>query len=280
LLGRFISPDSYNIIFEKEKGKDDKEQHKLFLSYISQPQVWNKYNYTLNNPLLFTDPDGRREINAQDQARLNIVNKEAYEAFQRGDFGRADVLYGAAAALANAIADAPDDPSKDPANLKAAFWAIDQLGNTRYAQAGSHDNTFTVAAGPNTNKCNIFVFEAYSFGANLGFSGRGVPTNFSIRHPLTYGNFYTANNLADATVQISNFSVRQTGGGSQIGDIVSFANPNQNQSGHTGIAIGNSVIIHAASDRVKVDSFSDLKNKLTTQWGGNARDWTMRVYKP
>lgn len=57
--GRFTSPDPYNIIFEKEKGKDDDERSEIFIRFVSNPQQWNMYVYVLNNPLSLTDPDGR-----------------------------------------------------------------------------------------------------------------------------------------------------------------------------------------------------------------------------
>jgi RHS repeat-associated protein len=51
--GRFMSPDPFNIIFE---AKDEND----FASFIAQPQNWNKYVYTLNNPLRYVDPTGER----------------------------------------------------------------------------------------------------------------------------------------------------------------------------------------------------------------------------
>ncbi|RMG01679.1 MAG: RHS repeat-associated core domain-containing protein, partial [Acidobacteria bacterium] len=61
-LGRFTSPDPYNIIFEKEDAEKEKEGkgEKLFNGYISQPQNWNRYAYVWNNPLRNTDPDGEK----------------------------------------------------------------------------------------------------------------------------------------------------------------------------------------------------------------------------
>ncbi|HMM81521.1 MAG TPA: RHS repeat-associated core domain-containing protein [Pyrinomonadaceae bacterium] len=59
-LGRFTSPDPYNVIFEAEDAEKEKkgEGEKLFRNYISQPQNWDRYVYVVNNPLNYTDPTG------------------------------------------------------------------------------------------------------------------------------------------------------------------------------------------------------------------------------
>lgn len=49
--GRFTSADPFNIITRAEN-----REH--FETYLSQPQNWNAYVYTWNNPLRYTDPTG------------------------------------------------------------------------------------------------------------------------------------------------------------------------------------------------------------------------------
>lgn len=57
-LGRFTSPDPYNILTRKDQGKTQAERKSLLDSFISNPQSWNKYAYALNAPLHLVDAGG------------------------------------------------------------------------------------------------------------------------------------------------------------------------------------------------------------------------------
>lgn len=57
-IGRFQSPDPYNIVAEIESARDDNERGRILRRYLSQPQNWNRYSYVLNNPVVLVDPDG------------------------------------------------------------------------------------------------------------------------------------------------------------------------------------------------------------------------------
>jgi len=57
--GRFTSVDPQNIIFDKNRGRNADERARILQSYMVQPQNWNRYAYTRNNPLAYTDPNGR-----------------------------------------------------------------------------------------------------------------------------------------------------------------------------------------------------------------------------
>jgi len=63
-LGRFMSPDPL-----------------MASATVYNPQTWNRYTYALNNPLKFIDPDGLKEVSAEDcqkdpkcvTVKLNVV---------------------------------------------------------------------------------------------------------------------------------------------------------------------------------------------------------------
>ena len=76
--GRFSSVDPYNIILEMEKGRDVEEKQKIFVGYISQPQIWNKYVYSINNPLNLSDPDGRRPLTQGEKDQLKQFREMGY----------------------------------------------------------------------------------------------------------------------------------------------------------------------------------------------------------
>jgi RHS repeat-associated protein len=268
--GRFTSPDGYLIIFEKEKGKNEKERDQILLGYISQPQVWNKYVYVLNNPLRHIDPDSRRELTLEDQIRLRILWDAYYEAKKSTDQQINSEL---AAAIIGAISeivagiDAVVEGYADPANLRAVEFAIDKLGNTDYADSGTVSNGVTRTVQPGQNKCNVFCANAYAIGGGVGFGGAGVPVNTTF-----FGRKYppAANDLANSSTPIKNFEVVTTPG---LGDIAAF--PARIGLGHSAIYAGGGAVIYASTNNVKIQT---VQYVLTT--GSGHAFVTYRRYKP
>jgi len=74
--GRFTSPDPYSILQEA----DSREELDAFLV---EPQRWNKYAYSLNNPLKYVDPDGNNPVLMQFLQRLSPYADKAAAAAQR-----------------------------------------------------------------------------------------------------------------------------------------------------------------------------------------------------
>jgi RHS repeat-associated protein len=271
--GRFTSPDSYNIVFEKEKGRDDEEKQRFFYAFVLQPQSWNKYVYCLNNPLKFTDPDGRRELTDEDKRRLQRLWDLA-EAVKNSDPDLYNAINEAIVQIAAAI-DAVPEGQADPASLTAVFWAIDNIGNTNYGKMGTAGNGYTVETKSGDWKCNIFVANAYAIGAGVGWDKQGgVPTNSSFLGGIAGRRWPTdANTLANGSATVQSFIVVSS---PEIGDLAAFPNPVG--LGHSAIFAGGSsgrgLLIYAGLNDVKVNTV----NK--TQAGVAATSVTFRRYKP
>jgi RHS repeat-associated protein len=69
-LGRFTTVDPYDINIEKQYATDYDEANQMLFEYITKPLHWNRYSYTLNNPLNYVDPSGELE---EVYAQVNIV---------------------------------------------------------------------------------------------------------------------------------------------------------------------------------------------------------------
>ena len=90
-MGRFLSPDPYEIVLRKEKGSSPEERKKLFDNFIANPQAWNKYGYGLENPLRNIDQDGHCSAPAGLSSGQTGVCVEAFIAAPRiGGIGLGD----------------------------------------------------------------------------------------------------------------------------------------------------------------------------------------------
>lgn len=252
--GRFTSPDSYNIIFAKERGGDEDEQEQLLIQYISQPQVWNKYAYVLNNPLGYIDPDGRREQTAQEKQDLDRMRQQQQEALKKGNKKLASAIGRAIKRIEAAIA-ASKDKKHDPAGLKIALFAIHRLGNTKFGKNGTVSfisNKYTVTVGTGSWKCNIFVAASQALGGGFGLGGNGVPATYRYKG---IGWITGAANVPDANTwasqdrnAVANYGIVGT---PSMGDAVAWPNPDM---GHSGISLGDDLVIYAGERGVKIQT--------------------------
>jgi RHS repeat-associated protein len=281
--GRFTSSDSYLIIFEKEKGKDDAESTRILEGYIRQPQVWNKYVYTLNNPLKYTDPDGRRALTPEDLKFFYILFVEMEKARKAGQTDLANAIDHAYRDIVAAIQAVPQG-QEDPARLRAVFYAINHLGDPRYASDGTgselyiNSNGWRVTAIKSANKCNFFVAAAYALGGGIGFTGNGNTVGIPVsgRGPFGIGGLLwgvgtvpSANTWAAGSVQ--NFTSVSS---PEVGDVAAWKGSG---AGHSGIYIGGGASIYAGPKNVKVQTI-DFVNRDQAQHGGGSVSY--KRYKP
>jgi len=90
--GRFTSPDPYEIVVQKNKGKTPQEQRSLLNTFISNPQAWNRYGYGLNNPLKNVDIGGKCSAPAGLKGGQTGICIEAFISMSR--FGPLNVAVG------------------------------------------------------------------------------------------------------------------------------------------------------------------------------------------
>jgi len=248
--GRFVSPDPYVIIFEKEKGRDEKERQRIFLDYSGQPQIWNKYTYGLNNPLKYSDPDGRRALTDSDLEKIEKLNKEWDKAMADGDTDLADAISRAVNEIVAAI-DAVPEGQPDPSNLRTVLYAIDQLGDMSYSNGGLgrdlsfQSNGWTISVKRDDNKCNFFVGISWAIGGGIGLVGNGNTTGVPVYGTkgglgALWGNGYIPGANEWGNGNVDNFLLLKT---PRLGDVAAWPRPVG--PGHSGIYIGGGAAVYA-----------------------------------
>ncbi len=264
-LGRFTQVDPYNIVFEKEKGKNEKEKQHIFIVYISQPQIWNKYVYSVNNPLKFTDPDGRRPVTAAEQQNLATFRQSGYdyslELLRSGEWTASQAeafrhsVDAASKDIENAILAVPAGQT-DSTDLRVVLYAIGKIGDLGYSTADNpnpgdnpnatekhiNSNGWSVSLPRTSNRCNLFVAAAYVLGANIGFKTADNPNGYQVnsaswgRGAFGIGTIGVSNDIASNGM--ANFSRTNS---PTFGNIV--VEPETGGGGHSGIVISGNIVV-------------------------------------
>jgi RHS repeat-associated protein len=276
-LGRFTQVDPYNIIFEKEKGKDGDERSLILVQYISTPQIWNRYSYVLNDPLKYTDPDGRRPQTPEETADLARLRQKAADT--KDEKLKAAIL-DAVARIEKAIAASPSQ-AKDPRGLKTVLWAISRLGATRFGVQGTAQferNGYDMSMGPGNWKCNFFVASALTLGGIVPLGDGGIPVNgtvFGAGAAVGSYSLPSANDWASMKPDaVANFTLLLQPM-PEMGDVVAWANPDG--SGHSSISSGGNLVIYAGRDDVKVQTLQYVRADQASH--GNDTNAVYRRFK-
>jgi hypothetical protein len=144
----------------------------------------------------------------------------------------------------------------DPANLRALFFSISEIGDTRFGKAGAADSTVLgpgiSPVGAGEYKCNLFASTAYAVGAGLGW---GTPAGVPITHRWLWSKYSapSADMIADPGTSISNFNVASR---ATVGYLAGFKNAHGGE-GHAAIFAGggpDGLVIYAGPNFVKVQS--------------------------
>jgi len=271
--GRFTSVDPYNIIFEKEKGKGEEEKINILVVYILQPQIWNKYSYSVNNPLKFTDPDGRRPLNEADKRRLKRLEEERHKAIEANDENLATLIAKAIDEIKRAI-DAVPTGQEDPINLRVVFRAIDYLGDVRFAnRAAIGGQSMSIASQgvkvttpADADKCNFFIAAVYVLskgdsGGGIGFNTKENPGGYQYNYYWSAGGPLTGAYDLPSANEIYKYGMKNfaetTRYNLRMGDVVA-------SGGHLGIAVYGSLVISASGRGVRFGIMNSASNKYFT----------------
>lgn len=263
--GRFTSADPYVIQFEMLKGRNDDERRSLLDQYISTPQIWNRYAYVLNNPLVVSDPDGKRAFNQSEQDAINRLRREQGAATAAGDTKLAEAIGGAIREISSYIAGLADG-EKGSDGLQAAVWAINNIGNANFGKGG-----VAVARGvgpirPGAYKCNFFCAAAYGYGAGRQFPAVRSALAGLVKYPPV------ANELGDPSRSIPNLEVVAS---PAIGDLAIFPSGSPAYLGHSAVFLGGGLVVYGSDHSVKLNTVSRTQEQL-----GYTAPLVYRRYKP
>ncbi len=131
-MGRWLSPDPGQIS----------------RNHLANPQKWNKYNYTLNNPLRYFDPDG--QVEREVQLRAFIQQKTVSDPLGRHFSGdnRGFTSSQSASSRTSIAVRIETDPSIRPGNPIISVTQPGTAGTTHQVDAnGNVVNTGTATTG-------------------------------------------------------------------------------------------------------------------------------------
>ncbi|MFW5804553.1 MAG: hypothetical protein ACOCWG_04925 [bacterium] len=184
--------------------------------------------YAHNNPLKIIDPDGREEFTKDDDGNhtWKFTEKDTYSEVGSENGFTMDEMKEANPGKENYDKIKPGEKFNMPQskNVQAYQWAKEKLdnGSKEYTRDSKIDNY-----EQGYNKCNKFVGDAYTKGANV----TEYPT-FNWKGREMYST--TSQFISNSIKRINNGSLEQVFD-SRPGDIAIFRNRNHPESGHAAI---------------------------------------------
>jgi cell wall-associated NlpC family hydrolase len=167
---------------------------------------------------------------------LDNANIAHLKAIRNDDPDHPDPAIAAAAsgavAIYRAAVKASPSTDKDPCGLKAARWAINQLGKQEWGFDGDADVQRFTRPGAHEWKCNFFVSQAYVQGAGVPWPGH-----------RSYFHFWPAGANELSGDENVDYLDRVSGGKQTIGDVVALHQAHG--YGHSGIYVGAGLMVYA-----------------------------------